>query len=547
MPIDPKMVKWQDAAIDASKVEWDEPSKPKTEPMSKMDKVLMGAKDPISGGAQLLTSILPENVVKAGDSFNNWLADKTGLVAKIPSGGVDALVRRQEAEYQAKRADAGESGFDGYRTIGNVVSPANLAVASKLPAAVGAGKAVIGAAGGAASALLNPVTEGDYWTEKGKQAGVGGAFGAATPMVTGAISRIISPKASTNANLNLLKSEGVKPTIGQTLGGFANRAEEAGMSLPFVGDAISSARNRAKDQFNQAAINRATKPIGEKVQGSGTQAVQEAGDLIGAAYDKAKNSLGGFKIDPQANTELSQLRMLATSGLQGRERSTVSNYFNDYLNRPSLTAESFKELDSKLTSDIAKFGGGDAYQQKVADALKEVQRIVTDNAKRANPKAADALAKADEAWANLVRVEGASIGAKGTEGVFTPGQLLTAVRGADKSVRDRSTARGTALMQDLATAGQSVLGNKLPNSGTADRMIYGGGLLGLGAGGMANLPLTAAGVGAGLTAYTPQMQALLRGLVSSRPQGAKSVADAFEQSAPFLIPGGAQMGLSLLK
>lgn len=547
MPIDPKMVKWQDAAIDASKVEWDEPSKPKTEPMSKMDKVLMGAKDPISGGAQLLTSILPENVVKAGDSFNNWLADKTGLVAKIPSGGVDALVRRQEAEYQAKRADAGESGFDGYRTIGNVVSPANLAVASKLPAAVGAGKAVIGAAGGAASALLNPVTEGDYWTEKGKQAGVGGAFGAATPMVTGAISRIISPKASTNANLNLLKSEGVKPTIGQTLGGFANRAEEAGMSLPFVGDAISSARNRAKDQFNQAAINRATKPIGEKVQGSGTQAVQEAGDLIGAAYDKAKNSLGGFKIDPQANTELSQLRMLATSGLQGRERSTVSNYFNDYLTRPSLTAESFKELDSKLTSDIAKFGGGDAYQQKVADALKEVQRIITDNAKRANPKAADALAKADEAWANLVRVEGASIGAKGTEGVFTPGQLLTAVRGADKSVRDRSTARGTALMQDLATAGQSVLGNKLPNSGTADRMIYGGGLLGLGAGGMANLPLTAAGVGAGLTAYTPQMQALLRGLVSSRPQGAKSVADAFEQSAPFLIPGGAQMGLSLLK
>lgn len=547
MPIDPKMVKWQDAAIDASKVEWDEPSKPKTEPMSKMDKVLMGAKDPISGGAQLLTSVLPEGVVKAGDAFNNWLADKTGLVAKIPSGGVDALVRRQEAEYQAKRADAGESGFDGYRTIGNVVSPANLAVASKLPAAVGAGKAVIGAAGGAASALLNPVTEGDYWTEKGKQAGVGGAFGAATPMVTGAISRIISPKASTNANLNLLKSEGVKPTIGQTLGGFANRAEEAGMSLPFVGDAISSARNRAKDQFNQAAINRATKPIGEKVQGSGTQAVQEAGDLIGAAYDKAKNSLGGFKIDPQANTELSQLRMLATSGLQGRERSTVSNYFNDYLQRPSLTAESFKELDSKLTSDIAKFGGGDAYQQKVADALKEVQRIVTDNAKRANPKAADALAKADEAWANLVRVEGASIGAKGTEGVFTPGQLLTAVRGADKSVRDRSTARGTALMQDLATAGQSVLGNKLPNSGTADRMIYGGGLLGLGAGGMANLPLTAAGVGAGLTAYTPQMQALLRGLVSSRPQGAKSVADAFEQSAPFLIPGGAQMGLSLLK
>lgn len=546
MPIDPKMVKWQDAPIDESKVEWDDTKKPNKEAMPRLDKVAQGMKDPISGGAQLLTGILPSGVVNAGNTFNNWLAEKTGMVAKLPAGGVDELVRSQEQDYQAKRAASGETGFDGYRTIGNVLSPANIAVASKLPAAVGAGKAMIGAGGGAASALLNPVTEGDYWKGKGKQVATGAAFGAATPLITGAVSRVISPNASNNASLNLLKAEGVKPTIGQTMGGWANRGEEAAMSLPFVGDAISTARNRAKEQFNQAAINRTTAPIGGKVTGTGTQAVQEAGDLVSTAYNNAKNSLGGFKIDQQASSELASVRAMAASGLQGKERATVINYFKDYLNRPALTAESFKQLDSKLTGDIAKFKSGDAYQKSVGDALEEVQRIITENAKRANPKAAEALAKADEAWANLVRLEGASIGAKGTDGVFTPGQLLTAVRGADRSTRDRATARGTALMQDLATAGQSVLGNKLPNSGTADRAIWGGGLLGLGAGGMTNLPLTAAGLGTGLAMYTPQAQALLRGLVSSRPEGAKAVADALKKSAPFLIPGGAQVGLGLL-
>lgn len=514
-------------------------------PLTRTEKIAAGAMDPIHGGAQLLTKALPGAVVKAGNRANNWLADKTGLVARIPEGGVDQMVRDREQEYQSRRIAGGESGFDGYRVIGNVLSPANIALARVMPAAGSLStRMASGAAGGAASGLLNPVTEGDFSDEKAKQVGVGAVFGGITPALTGAMSRVISPKASVNPDLKLLKSEGVRPTLGQTLGGWPNSLEEKAQSIPLIGDLISRNRDVARQQFNNAAINRATSKIGQRVNGSGSDAVREAGDLIGDAYTKAKSQLGGFRVDQQGSSELSNLRMMASSGLEGRERSAFNKYFKDYISQNrAFTPEKFKELDSKLTSDIAKFSSGDAYQQKLGDALKEIQRVITENAKRANPQAAKMLSEADAAYANLVRVEGASVGAKGADGIFTPGQLLTSVRGADKSARDRATARGTALMQDLASAGQNVLGNKVPDSGTAGRLLLSGGL---GAAGMTDLGVTAGLLGTGLALNSAPVQSLLRSLVSSRPELAQPVADALRKASPGLIPAGAQVGLGLL-
>ena len=60
-----------------------------------------GVMDPIHAGAQMLTQALPTGVVQAGNRFNNWLADNTGLVGRIPEGGVDQMARDREAQYPA--------------------------------------------------------------------------------------------------------------------------------------------------------------------------------------------------------------------------------------------------------------------------------------------------------------------------------------------------------------------------------------------------------------------------------------------------------------
>lgn len=524
-------------------------STPKAEPVTRIEKVLRGVRDPFDGAAQLFEKAMPQGFNDANASVNNWLADKMpGIFSRVGPGGVDALIKQQEQEYQAKRAAAGESGFDGYRTLGNVVSPANLAIAANAPvAATTLGKVAVGIGQGAASGLMNPVLgEGDFATDKLKQVLLGGATGGAVPAIGAGVARIISPNASVNPSLQLLKSEGVKPTIGQTLGGWANRVEEKAQSLPIVGDAITASRNAAKEQFNNAAINRATGNIGVNVEGSGSGAIREAGDKIGKVYEAGKSALGNFAIDGQANAEIATLQQMAQQ-LPGKERmqfmSALSTLKNQVTPQGHLLPDGFKTIDSKLGADAARFmGSNDAYQQKLGEAIKQLQTIVTDNAKRANPKAAALLDQADAAYANLVRLEGASVAAKGTEGVFTPGQLLTAVRGADKSVRDRATARGTALMQDLASAGNTVLGNKVPNSGTADRLMLGGGALGA----YFVNPAIPAGLLLGAGGYLPPVQSALRGLVSARPDIAQPVANMLRQATPALVPGGAQLGLGLL-
>lgn len=522
--------------------------KPKAAPVSRTDKVMRGFTDPVEGAAQLLTNILPQSVVNAGNAANNWIADKTGMVARIPEGGMNQLVSDNERAYQAQRAAGGESGFDGYRTIGNVLSPANLAIASKVPAAASfAGRVMSGAGGGAASALLNPVTDGDFWGEKGKQVATGAAFGGAVPAVTGAVSRMVSPKASMNPDLALLQSEGIKPTIGQALGGRWNSLEEKAQSIPIMGDAIANARRATIDQFDRAAINRAANKVNVNIDEAGQSGVRRAGDAISQAYDDALSKIKVVKFDQQFAQDLNQLKAMAQS-----LTPDMRNKFNQKVNEVvggrmsgsgSMLGETYKKVDSEIGGLAAKFGKSSvASESELGDAFAQLQNLLKQQAMRTNPKAADALKAADAGWASLVRVEGAAKAGKNADGMFTPAQLNSAIQQADGSVRGRSMARGTALMQDLANAGQNVIGNKVPNSFTTDRALIAGG--GLGAG-LVN-PAIPAGLIGGAALYTPQAQNLLRGLVSSRPQIAEPVSNAFRQSSPFLVPGGAQLGLGLL-
>lgn len=517
-------------------------------PISALGRYAQGLRDPLNGGAQLLTHLLPAGVVSAGNDFNNWLADKTGLVNRLPAGGVDQQVREGEQQYQAQRAAAGSTGFDGARLAGNIINPANLAVGAAAPAAVGVGsRMVLGAMTGAASGALAPVTSGDFASEKAKQVAVGGLIGGALPGVIGAARSIISPAASTNADLALLKSAGVQPTIGQTLGGRANTIEEKLQSVPIVGDAISLARQRALKDFNSAAINRASGSVGAQVDNVGQDGVREAGDVLSKAYDDALGQITGVKLDGQFNQNLMQLRGMAQS-----LTPTMASKFNDTINNVllrkvskagSMAADDYKAVDSELGGIASRYGASQvASEQELGDAVKQVQSLLNQQMVRSNPQVADALQAADTGWANLVRVEGAAGAAKNNGGVFTPAQLNSAVRGADDSVRKRAVGRGTALMQDLANAGQNVLGNKVPNSGTTDRAMMAG-ILG---GGYAINPAIPAGILGGASLYTPYLQKLLGAAVSARPDAAQTVSGVIGRGAPYLTPGAAQFGYGLL-
>lgn len=530
--------------------EWalSEPTQTQAAPLTRADKFAKGLRDPLDGGAQLLTKVLPDGVVSAGNRFNNWLADKTGLVARLPEGGVDQQVRQMEAEYQARRQAGGESGLDGWRVTGNILNPANLAVASRLPAATTLlGRVGMGAMGGGVSALSQPVTEGDNFAEeKLKQVGTGAAFGGLTPLAIAGAGRVISPVASRDPQMQLLRGQGVRPTLGQTLGGFANKLEEKAQSLPLMGDAIASARGRAVDQLNLAAINRATSPIGIKVDKIGQEGIKEAGDALSGAYDDVLAGLKSVRFDQQWQRDYGQVKQMAKAlpdsvrgTFAGKARSLIDARISK---AGGMTAETMKQLDSELGDLARKYGRSSvASEQELGDAFLQVQSLLRSQVGRNSPSAAEQLKKINEGWANLVRVEKAGAAAINNDGVFSPAQLNNAIKSADSSVRKRSAARGTALMQDLGNAG-SALGNKVPNSGTADRMMLGG--AGLGA--YFVDPMIPAGLLSGAAMYSRPAQSALTGLIAARPQAAQPVATFLNQSAPMLAPAGGLLALDVL-
>ncbi len=497
--------------------------------------VMRGARDPIDAGAQLLTRGL-EAVAPEGSTFGNFMKGERQRVEDINKTG--------EADYQKGRTIPGSP--DVGRVVGNIVATAPVAAAvpgaaaPSLLARTGAGMV-----GGAGSGALQPVfntDNGDFWSQKAKQAAIGVAGGAVAPALVSGAARIISPNASLpTSQARQLMDAGVTPTPGQILGGGANRIEEAAQSVPLVGDAIKAARGRAVQDFNRSAIDQALAPIGERLHPDtplGREAISEMHDKVSAAYDKLLPQLK-VQADPPFVANMRSLWQGAQGLTPDMAKKFDSTLEHTVLRKFSpgggMTGESFKEVEGdlgKLAKDYST--SALASERELGGALKQTQAELRDLLTRSNPQHADELNRINQAFASSLRVEGAAGRIGSDQGIFTPAQMLSSVRQMDPSMRKGAFARGEAPMQNLAEAGKAVLGNKVPDSGTPFRSVAMAAPA-LGAMYMAN-PAAAIGTGAvvagAVGAYTRPGTSLLASLLASRPTGAANVAGLLRKGTP---------------
>lgn len=493
--------------------------------------IVQGIRDPIDAGAQMLSHALPDNMTQGINKANNWLADKTGLVGRLPEGGIDQSIAQNEKAYQQSRLDNGRQGFDAARTGGNVLSTAPLMAipgGQTLPAQIASGAAV-----GGLSGALQPVTQGNFADEKQKQVGVGTGFGALLGPVGAAAGRAISPQ--TNQEAQALLKEGVRLTPGQIMGGALQKVEDKAQSIPLVGDMIGKARARGVEDLNRAAYARALKGtnIDSKTLPVGQEGIKAVKDAVSKQYDNLLPNLS-FKPDAQFNQEMANI-----TGMAKNLGPTEANRFGNILNEVnskispngSMTGETYKIVESKLANDAKKFSSStDAYQRELGDALAETLNVMKSAIVRSNPQHAKELAQANSNYANYVRLRKAGSMAGDMSGGFSPSQLASAIRQSDKSVGKGNVATGQALMQDLGDLGVNVMGSKVPDSGTAGRLMMGGA-----AGGAALMePSLLLGAGAASLPYTKTGQKLAEMLLTKRPAGAKESADALRKILPLL-------------
>lgn len=145
-------------------------------------RVVQGMRDAVDAGAQLLPRGL-EQMTSAFGFSPNPVSKFFGQEAQR----VDQMVSDNAREYEGARKATGQEGFDGARFAGNMLSPANAAIATKFPVAVSTGARVLqGGALGAAGGALTPVDtqeNPDFASTKVGQMALGFGMGAvATPL-----------------------------------------------------------------------------------------------------------------------------------------------------------------------------------------------------------------------------------------------------------------------------------------------------------------------------------------------------------------------------
>lgn len=208
--------------------------------------VVMGLRDAVDAGAQLLRRAVPEGVGRAVDEFGNYLAD-AGLPVARSNGvvGVDQIVKNANAEYDASRKLAGRSGIDIARVGGNIANPVNRLI--PMAGASGLGQIALRAgAQGALSGAATPVTDTDnFAVNKLAQVGLGGASGAAGGVAADKLIRGASNLANRFKAVTTSRAE-----LAQSTEDLLRRAaDEQGIDLASIPDSILQ---RARAQVTQA-------------------------------------------------------------------------------------------------------------------------------------------------------------------------------------------------------------------------------------------------------------------------------------------------------
>lgn len=478
-----------------------------TKPAEAPSGFMQGLTDPLYGAAQAVGKVLeqvPESVTVMGRP-----------VAASARAFSEKVVPQREQQYQAQRTASGQDGLDVGRIAGNVINPANLVGGLR------AAPVVAGAIQGA----MQPVTEGDYTTEKAGQVATGAVGGKLGEMAVKGVGSVLNPLV-TKAE-QTMRDLGVTPTVGQALGGAYRKAEDFAQNLPLIGEAVRGAREKVLFDFNKGVINKALSKIDDKLPEEviGRDAVTYAAEQVGKKYDTV---LGKMSFNLDMKTTKGILQALNDAKLPSEaQRTEAINILNstvlDKFAGKTLTGAEYKAIESDLRKEASGYlNSATNAERKVGEALQNVLGAFKEQLAAQNPKMTPQLRRIDSAYGDLSVMERAAANGGAVNGVFTPKNYQTAVRQADITRQKRAFARGTARGQDVAEAAMETLG-KDSASTLEGRLALSG--VGGSATALAASPLAA-------VMYTDAGKKAMDALLRARPDLARQFGAQLQQAAP---------------
>jgi hypothetical protein len=373
---------------------------------------------------------------------------------------------------------------------------------SKLGSALDKSVLAKSAAQGAGYAALTPIEDvdnyGDFLEKKAEQTGqgalLGGALGKAGQLA-------FDPRVT--AHMRELKDLGMKYfTPGQLasqiplIGGALRKMESASTSIPIAGNLIERGAQKVNEQFNKSIGDRVLAPMGEKVPKdvkAGEELIEYVNNRVSDAYDNITPKLKltnmvykntttptGFTTTTKAlNDKLAEVTQGLPSAQGNNLGDMVRSEFNRYILEPlatnrKMTGKEFRDAEKNLGRVAYSYMRNPQYYD-VGVALRELQSELRQELINQNPKIAKELQGIHLAFRRHLPMERAAsyVGAEGR--VFGPSQFESAVKAETKG--KGQFASGQALLYPESQAAVNVLGKKVPDSGTAQRLMTGTALL----------------------------------------------------------------------
>lgn len=449
-----------------------------------------------------------------GETLNRYAMGLKKLVTGLtPEDTQNLEERRTMAEAGGGAALAGQMIGDAALTYPLMRAPGLIATAPKvapvlakvLPQALTAtrtGRIGMGAAEAIAPNALAGALGSPEDMQKGAAWGAaGGALGAgANRLIGGALKPAVS-----GAGRELIE-QGIQPTPGQALGGWAGKMEEKAGSLPLVGDIIGRARNRSLKEYNEAIAGRISQEVtGDKgLPRAAGRALGKAGDeeltalrrQIGDVYEQVLARTPNLRVERDlVERKLADIASDPGLGLSDASAKRLFDYAEKHL--LARGADISGDIAKRLESDMGRVASNmksssTAEERAYGEAIDRLHQFWREGLKGSlAPTDRELLGKADAAWRAFRPVDEAAKTATsqlrpGAPGVYTPRVLRSSLAAADKSQSDNVLRAMQAqpvsaaktpheYVASMSRAGQT-LGDVVPSSGTAERLLATAGL-----------------------------------------------------------------------
>lgn len=453
---------------------------------------------------------------------------RTGSISGQEYEQLRNQLRGQQAQFRQDRPVASTAA----ELTGGLAVPAAL-VARPVTRGLGIGgeTALGGAMGG-----LSGVGAAQTPEEMSAQGITGTLLGGGITAGLSGTGRLLAPSVRPEAAA--LREQGIPLTPGSAFGGRIQQIEQGAESIPIVGGIVSGARERQFEKFNEAAYNKVLSNIDQKLKVpkglAGRDAYLFVEKAVNDQYEKAVPNLR-IEYTPRVASAFDAIKKRYSGTKLPKDLRQEFEQYVDALKTDfsanqvisGRQAQAIKQDLAKIANAYSKETGSKAL---LADAYKDLQGLYMNTMRNQNPAFATDLKKADRAFVDFVRVQTAVGKTRGEEGIFSPAQLESAVRQSDRSARKGAFARGAAPMQELSGTGVSILGQKVPDSGTAARGMTGALLTG-GAGFVDPL---AGSLTALMTA--PYYRLGEAAMFAPRPQAVTEVVQRGRAAAPFAVP-----------